>query len=160
MARKPKAALGGTFEAFHRGHRGFLRTALEGSSSLLIGITSDEYAHNSKGRPVEPYRVRVENVRRFVEQMGCANKVEIVEIEDPYGPAIEDGELEALFVTSENRSRGVEINDLRRKRGLPPLRIIVVEMALAEDGRPISATRIREGAIDSEGVLRNPEPKA
>lgn len=161
MAGKPRAVIGGTFEAFHRGHRKFLRTALEGSSWLLIGIMSDEYARNSKGHPVEPYRVRAKNVRRFVKQMGCADRVEIVKIDDPYGPTIDDGELEVLFVTSENRSRGGEINALRRKRGLHPLRILGVKMALADDGSPISATRIREGAIDTEGkVLRNPKPKA
>jgi len=118
---------------------------------LLIGITSDEYARKSKGHPVEPYRVRAGRVRRFVRQIGCADRVEIFKLDDPYGPTIDDGELEALFVTSENRSRGGEINALRRKRGFRPLSVIGVKMALADDGRPISSTRIREGAIDPEG---------
>ena len=151
MARRPRAVIGGTFEAFHRGHRRFLRAALEGSSRLVIGITSDEYARSSKGHPVESYRVRAGNVRRFLRRMGCADRVEIAKIDDPYGPSIEDGRLEVIFVTPENASRGEEINGLRGERGLPPLKIVGVKFELADDGRPISATRIREGAIDSEG---------
>jgi len=153
MAGKPRAVLGGTFDIFHRGHRIFLMTALEGSSSLLIGITSDGYARSSKGHPIEPYVVRAENVRKFVEQMGCMDKVKIVEIDDPYGPTVKEGELDVLFVTSENRLRGDEINELRREKGLPPLKIIRVPLELAEDGRPISATMIRDGIIDTEGRM-------
>jgi len=160
MARKPRAVIGGTFEAFHRGHRRFLRTALEGSSWLVIGITSDEYARSSKGHPVESYRVRAGNVRRFLEKIRCAERVEIVKIDDPYGPSIEDGRLEAIFVTPENASRGVEINGLREERGLPPLKVVGIKLVLADDGRPISATRIRKGAIDSEGrALRKARSK-
>jgi pantetheine-phosphate adenylyltransferase len=151
MAGKPRAVLGGTFDKFHRGHRSFLRAALEGSDKLLICITSDGYALATKGHPIEPYGVRAENVREFVKRMRCGDRVEIVQIDNPYGPAIEERELDAIFVTAENESRGEEINVLRGERGLPPLKVIEVPLELGEDGRPISATRIREGLIDPEG---------
>jgi len=42
---------------------------------------------------------------------------------------------------------------MRRAKGFPPLELVVVELVKAEDGRPISSTRIREGEIDTDGRL-------
>jgi pantetheine-phosphate adenylyltransferase len=151
MAKGPRAVLGGTFDKFHRGHEKFLRVALKRSGKLLICITSDEYAAVTKVHPVEPYCVRWQRVRAFVDGSGYADRAELVRINDAHGPAAEDAGLEALFVTSENRCRGEEINEVRRKRGLRPLELIEIPLELADDGMAISATRIREGLTDSGG---------
>lgn len=148
-----RAAVGGTFDKFHRGHRKFLSTALDGSEELVIGITSDEFAMASKDHPVEPFEIRLENVKRFVQKKGRGKKVEIVKLEDPYGPTVEDEKLEVLFVTASTKCRGEEINFRRVKNGLKPLKIVEVPMELAEDGEPISTSRIRDQVIDSEGRL-------
>ncbi|MBO3803705.1 MAG: pantetheine-phosphate adenylyltransferase [Candidatus Brockarchaeota archaeon] len=148
-----RGAVGGTFDKFHKGHRKLLSAALDGSGELVVGITSDEYAKASKDHPVEPFEVRYKNVERFVRRRRMGKKVEIVKLEDPYGPAIEDGRLEVLFVTSKTRRRGEEINARRVEKGFRPLELVEVPIELAEDGKPISSSRIRGRIIDTEGRL-------
>ena len=114
---------------------------------VVIGITSREMREK---RGVAPYREREEGLRLFLDSR-FKGRYEVVELLDPYGPAVTDGSLEALVVSAETRRRGEEINALRRKSGHQPLELIVVPRVLAEDGRPISATRIRRGEIDPEG---------
>ncbi|MEM1757713.1 MAG: phosphopantetheine adenylyltransferase, partial [Candidatus Bathyarchaeia archaeon] len=63
------------------------------------------------------------------------------------------GCVEALVVSRETEPTAIKINEERRKRGLTPLAIIVVEMVPAENHVPISTTRIRMGEIDREGRL-------
>ena len=46
-----------------------------------------------------------------------------------------------------------QINEIRISNHLDPLRIIVVEIAKAADGQPISSTRIRNGEIDEKGKI-------
>ncbi|MEM1550680.1 MAG: hypothetical protein QXR13_01955, partial [Candidatus Bathyarchaeia archaeon] len=57
----------------------------------------------------------------------------------------------------ETEARAEEINVLRRKRGLRPVEIIVIDMVLAEDQIPISTTRIKRGEINHEGRLTKKE---
>ena len=47
-------------------------------------------------------------------------------------------------------------NAQREAKGFPPLEVVTIDYVMAEDGRPISSTRIREGEIDSEGRLKTP----
>jgi pantetheine-phosphate adenylyltransferase len=63
-------------------------------------------------------------------------------------------------VSEETRPNGLQVNELRRSRGLKPLRLHVVRMMKADDGKPISDTRIRQGEIDSRGglVVKRPGP--
>jgi Predicted nucleotidyltransferase len=49
--------------------------------------------------------------------------------------------------------RAVKINKIRTSRNLPKLRIHVVRLLLAEDGRVIRSSRIRAGEIDGDGKL-------
>ena len=40
--------LGGTFDHLHKGHKEFIKFALNLSEKLIVGLTSDEYVSNSK----------------------------------------------------------------------------------------------------------------
>ncbi len=56
---------------------------------------------------------------------------------------------------SETEEKGKTINPLRTKLGLPLIDIVSVKMILAEDGLPISSSRIRSNEIDVNGFKIN-----
>jgi pantetheine-phosphate adenylyltransferase len=140
-----KVAVGGTFDGLHLGHKVLLNKAFELGDRVIIGLTGDAYA---KGKSMS-YEKRKRNLEMFLR----GKNYEIVELSDAYGPAIIDAELDAIVVSEETKAKALEINDIRGKRGLKPLEIVVVPMVMAADGKPISSTRIRRGEINSEGRL-------
>jgi len=77
---------------------------------------------------------------------------EIVKIDDPFTPGIRPG-LTHIIVSSETRANAEKINDIRKDKGLSPLKIIEIGWVLADDGKPISDARIRKGEIDKNGNL-------
>ncbi len=147
-----KIAVGGTFDHLHDGHLALLRKAFELGEKVYLGVCSDEMAR-SKGCDVQPLGQRLGRVLEAVFTEFGEERVEVTVIGDPYGPAIRDPELEAIVVSPETRGRAEEINRIRRERGLPELHIVEVPFVLAEDGKPISSSRIRKGEIDPHGKL-------
>lgn len=61
--------------------------------------------------------------------------------------------IEAIFVSQETKFGADAINGKRKKEKKQPIEVVIVPFSLAEDGKPISASRIREGTIDSNGLL-------
>lgn len=152
-----RVAVGGTFDPLHDGHDALLRRSLElGSDGVAVGLTSDELAHRTRGtsRDVRPYRERRDSLERRIEVLDeWGRGVEVRMLEDPYAVASEEESFDCLVVSPETREGGRHINELRRERGFDPLEIVVVPHVLAEDGEPISSTRIVEGEIDRRGNL-------
>ncbi|RLI33480.1 phosphopantetheine adenylyltransferase [Candidatus Bathyarchaeota archaeon] len=148
--------VGGTFDRLHRGHEALLLRAFEVGEKVVIGVSSDAFVGRmQKGHEVQPYEERVEEVRRFLREKGLEGRTIFVPLEDPYGPAVTDEGIEGIVVSEETAPVAEEINEIRRQRGMRPLEVFRIETVLAEDGRPISSTRIRLGEIDRRGrILR------
>ncbi len=140
-----KVAVGGTFDLLHRGHRALIERAFELGEYVIVGLTSNEMLQ----KKAEPFSRRKRTLQNFLK----FKNYEIVKLNDAYGPAISDSEIDAIVVSEETKVRAVEINEIRKKRGLPPLEVVVIPFVLAEDGKPISTTRIRDGEIDGEGRI-------
>lgn len=143
-----KVAVGGTFDKFHKGHEMLLSTAFSLGEEVLIGVTSDSFA-SSKMHPVESFSTRVQRIRQFLSKY--SNDFEIKEIFDSCGSADTDSLLDAIVVSHETEKSAEYINNIRLEKGLIPLDIIVIDWVLADDGIPISSTRIRRREIDMEG---------
>ena len=153
--RYQKVSLGGTFDKFHGGHKRLIQQALDIGKFVVIGVTTRKMLEKEpKTHEIDNYQVRVIEIERFLKQEKAMERVVITPIDDPYGPALTDEEVEVLVVSRETAFRAREINRLRGERGLKPLKIRVIEMVLADDGEPISTTRIRRGEINQEGGLR------
>lgn len=158
-----QVALGGTFDPVHDGHRELLREAVRRSSGgeVMVGLTSDELAPKTRPEPreVRPWSERRENLReeidRLLEEMDGnpvdEADVEIRELEDPFGIASEEPGFDVLVVSPETREGGEKINELRVERGMEPLEIVEVPHVMADDGEPISSTRVVKGEIDRHG---------
>jgi pantetheine-phosphate adenylyltransferase len=74
-------------------------------------------------------------------------------LDDPYGTTVTDEAFEAIVVSRETEPVAREINAIRRNRGFRELDIITIDMVNADDGIPISSTRIRRGEIDPMGHI-------
>ena len=148
-----KVAVGGTFDKFHDGHKKLLSTAFELGDRIEIGVTSDEFG-GLKG-DIDSCKERMDNLKLFFEDKSNFN---VVPLEDPFGTTIYEADFDAIVVSEETEPNAVKINDIRVSKGMNPLDIVIVSFVLAEDGNPISSTRIRRGEINKNGlILSNPK---
>jgi pantetheine-phosphate adenylyltransferase len=150
-----KIAVGGTFDYIHDGHLAILAKAFELGEHVLIGITSNEMQLVKDSAGIPPLEVRRRELLEVLSSHGWVGRAEIYIISDPFGPAVDDPELEAIVVSPETRLRAEEINKFRNTKGFKQLEIIDIPFVLAEDGLPISSIRIRYGEIDVHGKLLN-----
>jgi len=149
-----RVGIGGTFELLHKGHKKLILKALELSDRIIIGLTTSTMLKMyPKPHKVADYEERKTKLTNFLKSREALDKVHIVPINDPYGPALDDPTMDALVVSIETADMAKKINNLRTERGLKPLKIIVINMILAEDNVPISTTRIKNGEIGLEGQL-------
>jgi pantetheine-phosphate adenylyltransferase len=138
----------------HEGHAHLLSRAFELGEIVYIGISGDSLASKlGKTHPVRHFAARKRDLLMFLRSRGWSRRARIMELRDPFGPATRRKRLEALVVSEETRGSGRKVNSLRRLRGLPPVRLYVVRLIKAEDGLPISVTRILQGEIDTRGKL-------
>ncbi|MBI3840922.1 MAG: pantetheine-phosphate adenylyltransferase [Thaumarchaeota archaeon] len=146
-------ATGGTFDHIHRGHLALLAKSFEVGEVVVIGVTSDSFAHREGKSPDQDYGTRVKVLEDVIARGFPGRKYIIAKLEDYFGPGIAKPEVEAIVVSRETAARVPTANNLRAERGYPPLEVVVVDYALADDSKPISSTRIRRGEIDQEGHL-------
>ena len=146
-------AMGGTFDIIHRGHLTLLSTAFEISEKVIIGLTSDEFVQKKGKNPIHKYDERLKNLTSIIFKKFPNSYFEISQLNNDFGPAVLQKEVQALVVSDETKNQGDILNKLRSERNLSPVEVIVVPMSLAKDGERISTTRIKNSEIDSEGNL-------
>jgi len=151
----------GTFDRLHSGHNAILTAACNAGEEVSIGLTSDAFVAKYKIQNtqyvIQSFEDRKKSLEQWLSSHGYGDKALIIPIDDPYEPAASLTDLEVLVVTPENKSRGEEINRIRKEKGLTPLGLLVVPLVPAQDSKPVSSTRVRDGEIDKTGRLIMPD---
>lgn len=145
-----KVIIGGTFDFFHKGHRALIGRAFE-LGDVQIGLSSNEMAEKYRTRKVENFLSRKTELESFI-QNELGKRADIFELNDQYGPTIKE-DFDYIVTSPETYQTALEINARRRGLGKKPIEIIKIDYVLAQDGKPISSTRILKGEIDEEGNL-------
>ena len=153
MSKFSLIAMGGTFDIIHHGHITLLSTAFDISEKVIIGLTSDEFVQKKGKTPIHKYDERLKNLTSIIFKKFPNSYFEISQLNNDFGPAVFEKEVQALVVSDETKNQGNILNKLRTERNLSPVEIIVVPMTLAKDGKRISTTRIKNSEIDSDGNL-------
>jgi cytidyltransferase-like protein len=148
------AAIGGTFDQLHKGHKTLLRRAFELGKNVLIGLTTqDMVTHKPDWKIISSFDDRKKELERWLTAEGYDDRYIIRPLHNKYGPAITMPELELIVVSEDTCPVAKEINEIRREHKLPLLHIAVLTMVKAEDQISISSTRIRAGQIDRDGRI-------
>ena len=153
MSKFSLIAMGGTFDIIHHGHITLLSTAFDISEKVIIGLTSDEFVQKKGKNPIHKYDERLKNLTSIIFKKFPNSYFEISQLNNDFGPAVFEKEVQALVVSYETKNQGNILNKLRTERNISPVEIIVVPMTLAKDGKRISTTRIKNSEIDSDGNL-------
>jgi inosine/xanthosine triphosphatase len=153
MARN-HCIIGGTFTYVHAGHV-LLLAKCDRFARITIGLTSDKYVRAHKIYPSFPYAKRLANLRRNLAHNGLLSRATIVKIESESDVA-DRLAADAIIVSEETQAGAEKINAARKKHGLPPLKIISVPLAHAENLKKISCEDIFHGKYDVRGKLLQP----
>ncbi|KAG2734744.1 hypothetical protein G9P44_002750 [Scheffersomyces stipitis] len=149
------AAVGGTFDHIHDGHKILLSVALFlAGKKLIVGVTGAAMLVKKKFAEVlESYSVRQQSVVSFLTLVSIDDSVsyEIYEINDICGPTGFVRDIDALVVSYESIKGGEFVNNYRKERGFSTLDVSVIKV-IGEDevssdnnwAGKLSSTDIRE----------------
>ena len=144
--------MGGTFDPFHIGHEALIQKAVDVGQEVLIGLTTDKRAKQGRQNyRISSYVDRKSVLDSWLQSQALHDRVEIVPLEDNWGPAALGETFDAIIVSKETENMANELNQARKESGIMPLKVIVVPMVAAYDGDRISSSRIRSGEIDYRG---------
>jgi cytidyltransferase-like protein len=154
----PLVTIGGTFDVLHKGHWFILEESFNVADRVLIGLTTDDFVRSmKKSHLVDCFEKRLKELKRFLGEKDFLERSEITSISDRFGPTVGENprsdEIGGIVVSEETEPGAEEINRIRVREGKKPLLIVVVSMVLADDGEPISSTRIRRQEVDRYGRL-------
>lgn len=143
-----RAAVAGTFNVLHDGHRALIDRALEEGGEVIVGITSDPMASAERG-DILPFYMRRKAVEDYISSKGRTAVFE--SIDDIYGPPGMLDSVDVLVVSEESLKNGRKVAERAASEGRS-LRLSVVPMVMSSDGTRISATGVMEGRYSRHGA--------
>lgn len=144
------AALGGTFDLLHKGHMALLEKAFKIASKVSIGITTDKFCKEMGKIAFENQLQRRKSLVACLKTRNFFKRSKIVNLDDIYGTTLGDKSIDALVVSKETLPGAKLINIARTNK---KLKIIITPQVLADDKKPITSGRIRNGEISRGGIV-------
>jgi phosphopantetheine adenylyltransferase len=130
-------ALGGTFDHLHAAHKLLLHLALFlTTKKLIVGVMAQHLlSSKSNFELLQPLSDRIGGVKEFLRRAAGKGRkgveLDVVEIQDPYGPTAWDADIGCLVVSRETVSGGRAVNQKRREGGLGELEVWVIDVIAA-----------------------------
>ena len=146
-----KVCVGGTFDILHAGHHQLLKTALDSGDHLTIGLTTDAYANRKRGRKVNSFEIRKENLEAWLQQNTSLDKVNIVPLSKEWAPPALTSSFHSIVVTPDSKSTAMRLNQHRKAIGMSELKIIVIPLVSDSEGIVLSSTKL----ASSDSFLNN-----
>ncbi len=141
MKKYNKVLVAGTFDRLHQGHKTLLETAINSTSyELIIAITDDSMNTNKTlHHLIESVDTRLYNIKKFIAEANVNNiLIKYIVIKEKYSISITNNNLDALVLSNETLQTGLEINQIRKTKGLGELELIQISRT------EISSTMLRE----------------
>lgn len=148
-------AMGGTFDQIHKGHESLFKLAFDSGESVVIGLASDELVKKMGKKIEHAYAFRYAQLEKYLQSSFLGRNYMITSLNNTYGPGMFTSNIEAIAVSEETLEGVADANKRRVEMGLAPLKVEVVSMLNARDGKRISSTRIRAGEIDTRGNVKS-----
>jgi pantetheine-phosphate adenylyltransferase len=150
--------VGGTFDHLHCGHKILLSMAATlARKRLTVGVTNltRERLHKKKGYPrMESLDARLQAVKSFLSQFKPQLELDIVAIDDDFGPTLTDPNMDAI-VGSQETAKGCEmVNEQRKERNLSILKIYLVECLTPSNGPAEDSIRNKISSSEIRSFIR------
>lgn len=139
--------LGGTFDQFHLGHADLIKTAFRYGKHVAIGLTTEKLLDNKILKDkIQSYAQREENLKQYIhKEIGVSEQhYSIIPLNDLFGPAITDKNLQAHVSSMETYKIAIKINEIRIKNGLQPMVLIIIPIILNKFGKKFSSSELRK----------------
>lgn len=152
----PVVALGGTFDHLHAAHKLLLHLAIFLTRrKLIVGLMADSLLSSKNNADlVQPLHQRITIVRAFLLRCDTSVELDVVEIQDPFGPTAWDPDIQCLVVSRETMSGGEAVNRKRSEKGLGQLDVFAIDVIASELDEVASAegvaTRDLTGKADEK----------
>ncbi len=144
------AALGGTFDRLHDGHKHFLKTAFQYAEALVIGVTVPSMnSAKAYAERIEEFDKRIEHLHTFLKTF--EKPYRLIPLTDIYGETLTNQHVDALAITTLTHKGAKMVNQKRGELGLQPLPLIEASMLTTTHGDILSSSLIRTGLIDRSG---------
>ncbi|KAJ7984620.1 hypothetical protein DPEC_G00356660 [Dallia pectoralis] len=149
MKTYSEVVVGGTFDRLHGAHKTLLNiSCLLANKRFLIGVCDQDLLKKKVLKElIEPYALRVQHLREFLQDVKPSLQYDIVPLSDPFGPSVVEAQLECIVVSEETRKGGEAVNRKRIENGLPGL--VLHEIQLLKDAHH---TEIEEEKISSSSL--------
>lgn len=114
-------ALGGTFDRMHSGHNLLLTySAHMCSERIIVGVSDGPLLVNKVlAELIEPVEHRISNVKRFLTDIKPTLQMDVVAINDVFGPTGYDPNVDCIVVSQETSAGGEAVNSERQKKVTP-----------------------------------------